>query len=73
MRTKLGLIALQRYMHVVHVLTLDTKCMSFVCDGKPFLRVLVVGKKVNTSLQEGLDLWIAGSCLLLQEDRGQHL
>ena len=52
MRTKLGLIALQRYMHVVHVLTLDTKCMSFVCDGKPFLRVLVVGKKVNTSLQD---------------------
>ena len=47
--------------------------MSFVCDGKPFLRILVVGKKVNTSLQEGLDLWIAGSCLLLQEDRGQHL
>ena len=47
--------------------------MSFVCDGKPFLRVFVVGKKVNTSLQEGLDLWIAGSCLLLQEDRGQHL
>ena len=35
--------------------------MSFVCvDGKPFLRVLVVGKKVNTSLKEGLDLWVAG-------------
>ena len=48
-------------------------CVSFVCDGKPFLRVFVVGKKVNTSLQEGLDLWVAGGCLFLQEDRGQHL